>query len=95
MEKEENSKLMQNNLRTLAMSQSVEYGKLAIRISWISFKMQIPHFRSAESEPLIKVGHKSHLKKVSQVFETYSLEREIYNHVSFNQSEEREIFYLK
>lgn len=34
MEKEENSTLMQNNLRTLAMSQSVEYGKLAIRISW-------------------------------------------------------------
>lgn len=26
--------LMQNNLWTLAMSQSVEYGKLAIRISW-------------------------------------------------------------
>ena len=33
MEKEEKT-LMQNNLRTLAMSQSMEYGKLAIRISW-------------------------------------------------------------
>lgn len=34
MEKEQNSAVIQNNLWTLAMSQSVEYGKLVIRISW-------------------------------------------------------------